>query len=172
MGSRRRNFGIRPVIDSNKNVVSIFAASAVASVNITDIADTQDSATLAVADDVERGCSIRAIWLELWYRATATSVDGVTTGFDMYLFKNPGNNLTPPLAGTLGTSNEKKFAFKTWKGLTGTVSQGNGPYNWQGWIKIPKRYQRMGANDKWQLVHTATGQPGLLCMNAIYKWYK
>ena len=170
----RRNRGnyIRPVIDSNKNVVSLTVGSVVASLNITDIADTQDSATLAVADDVERGCSIRAIWVEFWYRATATAVDTVSTTVDMYLMKNPGNNLTPPIAGTVGTSNEKKFVFKTWKGFTSAVSQGIVPYSWKGWIKIPKRYQRMGANDKWILVHTPQGVSGTLCVNFVYKWYK
>ncbi len=169
-GKPRQRLG--NIVDSNKNVVSFFDAFTTGVNNIRDIAEAQDSATLAVADDVERGCIIKAIWMELWIWSTTIVADGVTSGFDAYIMKNPGNNLTPPLPGTTGTSNEKKFIFKTWKGLTSTRSQGAPPYSWKGWIKIPKRYQRMGANDKILLNFTATGANALACQNYIYKWYK
>ncbi len=110
--------------------------------------------------------------MELWVYASATTTPGVTTGYDAYLIKNPGNNLTPPIPSTTGSSNEKKFIFKEWKGLTGARTEGSLPYSWRGWIKVPKRYQRMGADDRWQLVSIATGVNVIQCTNFVYKWYK
>ncbi len=166
----RRNLGT--IVDSNKNVVDVLVASADGTTTITDIADTQDSATLSVADDVERGCLIKAIWIEMWIRPTAEVIVGITEALVMYVIKNPGSNLTPPNPATVGTSNEKKFIFKEWKGLIHASTQGIPPYSWKGWIKVPRIYQRMGANDKLSLVWRIDGVAGLLCAKFIYKWYK
>ncbi len=155
-----------------KNVVSAFDAATAGSLATRKIADAQDSATLAVAKDVERGCTIKAIWLELWIAARATVAVGITQGIDAYIWKNPGDNLTAPVPGTEGTSNEKKFIFKTWKGLIGETSTGHPPYSWKGWIKVPKIYQRMGSNDNIEFVFQSTGVDVLTCQNWIYKWYK
>ncbi len=113
----RRNFsrsrrGMRPVIDSNKNIVSEFTALVSGTKLNNTIAKAQDSATLAVTEDVERGCSIKAIWIEFWISATAEVAVGTTNGVDCYLWKNPGSNLTSPTPGTTGSSNEKKFIIK------------------------------------------------------------
>ncbi len=168
--NRRSNLGA--IINSNKNVVSSFTALASGTKTSVSIADAQDSATLAVTQDVERGCAIKAIWVEFWIHATATAADAVTNGIDLYLFKNPGQNLTSPIPGTIGSSNEKKFVFRIWKGLIGPRSQGFPAYSWRGWIKIPKRYQRMGANDRWQMILQTTGVAAIFCSTFIYKWYK
>ncbi len=168
--SFKRNLG--NIINSNKNIVSNFTAVITGAQTNLDIAVAQDSPTLAVVDDVERGCVIKAIWMELWVYTSAETAVGVTNGYDAYLIKNPGNNLTPPIPSTTGSSNEKKFIFKEWKGLTGPRTQGSLPYSWRGWIKVPKRYQRMGADDRWQLVSIATGTNVIQCTNFVYKWYK
>ncbi len=154
-----------------KNVINNFTALPAGVGNLL-MAVAQDTATLAVAQDVERGCNIKAIWLEIWIYDSAESAVGVTSGIDFYIWKNPGSNLTPPIPGTTGTSNEKKFVFKEWKGLTGARTQGSPPYAWRGWIRIPKRYQRMGSNDIIELRFNATGAAKILCTSIIYKWYK
>ncbi len=162
----------RPVIDSNKNIVSELTAVADGVKNNNTIAEAQDSAALAVTQDVERGCSIRAIWIEFWISATEEIAVGVTNAVDLYFWKNPGSNLTSPTPGTTGSSNEKKFILKQWKGLVGARSLGFQPYTWKGWIKIPKSQQRMAANDLWQIVIRPTGTNIIFCHNYIYKWYK
>ncbi len=129
-GSRRSSLGL--VINSNKNVVSNFTSATAGTKTSIPITDTQDSAVLSVVEDVERGCVIKAIWVEFWVSATTEAAVGVTHGIDMYLFKNPGQNLTSPIPGTVGSSNEKKFIFKIWKGLIGARTQGFQPYSWKG----------------------------------------
>ncbi len=166
----RRRIG--QVIDSNKNIVSAFTALASGvKANVT-IAEAQDSATLAVSEDVERGCVIKAVWVEFWISATAEVAVGTTNGIDCYFWKNTGSNLTSPIPGTEGTSNEKRFIFKVWKGLIGARTQGFQPYTWKGWIRIPKGHQRMGANDLLQITLQATGVNAIFCHKFVYKWYK
>ncbi len=171
-GARRRFQRLGQIVNSNKNVISAFTAISTGAQTDLLVARAVDSAALATTTDVERGCLLKAIWLELWIYASTEAVVGVTHGIDAYLIKNPGDNLTPPIPSTTGSSNEKKFIIKQWKGLIGARTQGSLPYSWRGWIKIPKRYQRMGADDRWEFVSIATGSNALQCTNFIYKWYK
>ncbi len=171
-GFRRRGNRLGQVIDSMKNVVSNVTAGTAGTTVVVDIAKSVDAAALANATEVTRGCKIFKIWVELWYRQSETIIPGVTTVLDMYIWKNPGNNLTPPTPGTTGTSNEKKFVFKEFKGLTGVQTQGSEPYTWKGWLKIPKVYQRMGSDDQLEIVFAESGSDGILCSKFIYKWYK
>ncbi len=171
MGFQRRR-PMRPIIDSVKNQPVFLAAVATGANTINDLAVATDTAPTANQAEVMKGSKIFRIWLELSYTLTATTVDGVSTVVDIYIIKNPGNNLTPPNPGTVGTSNEKKFIFKTWRHLVGARSQGVQPYSWKGWIKVPKIYQRMGTDDTIEVVSRATGIAGVICMNFIYKYYK
>ncbi len=173
MPFRQRGFSGRSrlgtIVDSNKNevngVVAITASANFANV----IAITVDSAALTTATQVERGCKIFKFWLEFWYYGL--SAGNTNDIIDAYILKNPGSNLTPPNPGTVGTSNEKKFVFKEWKGLAGNKSLGGSPYAWKGWIKIPKIYQRMGADDLLSFV-VRSPTTGQLCFKLIYKWFK
>ncbi len=172
-GRRRptRRRGLGSIIDSNKNMPNAFTGGAAGGAGSVLIARAVDNPTTAVAVDVKRGSVIKAIWLEFWASPTAETAVGTTTALDLYIFKNPGANLTPPSPATQGTSNEKKFIFKTWKGLLGARTQGFPAYSWKGWIKVPKRYQRMGTDDTWSLEFLFTGVAGVLCHQEIYKWY-
>ncbi len=165
---RRMSRGIRPIINSIKNVENVVFAIAASTNQIRNLAVAGDVHDTAVQNSVIQGSIIKAIWLEFWYYGL--SANETNDIVDIYIFKNPGNNLTPPNPGTIGTSNEKKFVFKSWKGLAALKSNGGMPYFWRGWIKIPKRYQRMGTDDRLQLV-IRSPTTGNMCINAIYKWY-
>ncbi len=171
-GPRLRRSRLGSVIDSNKNIVSLFTAAAAAANTAVTIATAVDAAANTSVTEVTRGCKIFKIWVELWIYASEIQAVGITNGFDAYIIKNPGANLTPPSPGAVGSSNEKKFVFKSWKGLTATRTEGGPMYGWKGWIKVPKVYQRMGADDTIALVFRPTGAAIITCLNAIYKWYK
>ncbi len=171
-GRRHGNRGLGQVIKSNKNIVSSFTAGAAGATVTIDIAKSVDSAALANVTEVNRGSKIFRIWVEFWVYASETDVVGITNGIDMYIWKNPGNNLTPPTPGTEGSSNEKKFLFKVWKGLIGARTEGSEMYKFRGWIKVPKVYQRMGADDQIEMVFGATGTPALVCSKFVYKYYE
>jgi len=168
--SRRKSSFV--ITNSIKNSVSLITAAAVGANSIDPIAIATDTGINAGVADVERGSKIFRIWLEILIAASATTTDGVTTLFDAYFMKNPGNNLTPPNPGTQGTSNEKRFIIKTWKGLTGARTEGYPAYHWRGWIKIPKTFQRMATDDRWILVARPQGVAIKTCSQAVYKWFK
>lgn len=123
-----------------------------------------------VATDCHRGGTIKAIWLSIDFCGTAASGARQTTA--CYIIKNPGDNLTEPGVFAVGTSNEKKFVFKMWSQMTMRNQDGNPPYHWEGWVKVPKRYQRMGTDDTFMFVigqDVAGG--GHMFVNCIYKEY-
>ncbi len=123
-----------------------------------------------IITDCHRGGTIKAIWISLDFCGTAAS--GVQQDTFVYLIKNPGDNLTEPGAFSVGSSNEKKFVFKMWSQMTMRNQDGNPPYHWEGWVKVPKRYQRMGTDDTFQLVSGQdVGGAGHLFVNCIYKEY-
>ncbi len=160
---------MRPVINSIKNVVEAIDAQPAGATSIRDIAIASDVHNTASATSVVNGCQIKAIWIEFWYYGTSAS--NTNDIIDVYLFKNPGNNLVGPNPGTTGTSNEKKFIIREWRGLAGEKAQGGTPYQQFGrWFKIPKRYHRMGTDDRWQLIFRSP-TTGNMCTKFIYKFY-
>ncbi len=138
--------------------------------NIFAFAVAQDSATLAVTQDVEKGSNIKAVYVT--FDTCGLGASGVLEVVDMYLMKDPGTNLTPPNPRTWGSSNEKKFIFKTWRFMAMRNQDGNMPFHWEGWVPIPKRYQRMGADDRLLFVSVISPGTGHQSVSMLYKWYK
>ncbi len=169
---RRRRSNLGTIIDSNKNSISLLVATAAGAQTNTDLVIAVDAAENTSAKQVTRGCKIKAIWLEFSARLSATAIVGISTLFEAYIMKNPGANLTPPGAGSTGTSNEKKFIFREWKSFLGAETEGAQRFSWRGWIRIPRIYQRFGADDTLSFHIAATGANNVYCMRAIYKWYK
>ncbi len=120
-----------------------------------------------VTTDCHRGGHIKAIWVSLDLCGLGTS--GTNVRVIAYLIKNVGANLTPPGVFAVGSSNEKRFVIKMWSAMIMRNQEGNPPYHWEGWVKIPKVYQRMATDDTWQFVtglNTSTGHGDYLF---IYK---
>ncbi len=164
----RRNMGSLRPVNSIKNQVNDQAGITTAQTSFI-LANATDNPTLAVDRDVKNGCRINAIYLIINCEGTGGS--GVVNVIDFYLMKNPGNNLTRPGAKVWGTSNEKKFIFKAWRYLLPRVQDGNFGIHWEGWVKIPKLYRRMGVNDNISLAFD-TDVSANVCYSAIYKWYR
>ncbi len=129
-----------------------------------------DNPLNTVDNQVQRGSTIKAVWLSIDMCGLAAS--GAIQSTTVFLFKNPGSNLVPPIPRTEGTSNEKKFIFKSWNYMTMRNQDGNPPYHWEGWVKIPKRYQRFGADDRLILNTACTTLTAHLSTQCIYKWYR
>ncbi len=167
MRRRRSSFA---VVDSNKNVQTEGYGISGTTV-IKQLAIAKDNAVNTVSNDVQRGCKIFRFWFVL--DVCGLGGTGVLNNMDAYVIKNPGFNLTPPDPGSEGTSNEKKFIFKSWHAMIMRNQDGNNPYHWEGWIKIPKIYQRFGADDRLQFVlKTTASLTGHASYQVIYKWFK
>ncbi len=169
MPYRRRAFskGLHPV-NSNKNVFE-FAASTGTTVQVAELVLTKDSPVNTAANEVRRGCTVNSVWLS--FDCCGLAATGVRQVTALYLVKDPGANLTLPTPLAVGTSNEKKFVLKQWKYMTMRNQDGNPPYHWEGWIKIPRSYKRMGADDKLTLVFVTDTSVGHITGQSIYKWY-
>ncbi len=166
---RRRRAFSRPIINSIKNVVDATASTGTTQGNIV-IAKATNTPLSTVNSDVSQGCIIKAIWMSIDVCGLAAT--GVLQRTAFFIIKNPGDNLTEPSPFSVGTSNEKKFVFRQWQVMTMRNQDGNTPFHWEGWIKIPKRYQRMGTDDTLLLRHEATTAAGHLSVQWIYKWYR
>ncbi len=158
------------VINSVKNVFLTASGTTAASL-VTSFAKAVTSPSPTVSNDVSHGCIIKAFYITI--NGCGLGGTGVLNNMDIYLMKNPGDNLTPPLGTSVGTSNEKKFVIHQWRFMIMRNQDGNLPYHWEGWIKVPKIYQRMGTDDTWVVQHNNTsGVTGHMSFGAIYKWYR
>ncbi len=164
----RRNLGLRPV-NSQKNIVYQEDSVGTAVQNKNLVISVSNAVNTSTAQ-VERGCTIKNIWISLDFCGLAAT--GVLQVTRVYLIKNPGANLTVPDPGTEGASNEKKFIFKEWTQMTMRNQDGNPPYHWEGWVKVPRTYQRMGTDDSIQLVYDCSTSAGHISVQAIYKWFR
>ncbi len=165
---RRRSYGPRPIINSIKNVLDATASTGT-TLGASTIAIAKDTPTTAVANEVQRGCIIKAVYIS--FDVCGLAATGVLQRTGLYLIKNPGNNLTLPGAFTVGSSNEKKFVFRQWQFMTMRNQDGNPPNHFEGWIPIPKRYGRMGTDDQIQIAFETSTAAGHFSAQYVYKWY-
>ncbi len=159
---------MRPVINSLKRD-TIQVDSVGTTVQSIEIAKAIDNPLTSANTHVSNGSFVKAIWFSLDFCGLASTGVQQTTG--VYLFKNSGANLTAPSPFNVGTSNEKKWVIKSWSQMTMRNQDGNPPYHWEGWVKIPKRYQRMATDDIWQLVHQNDSSAGHISVHFIYKYF-
>ncbi len=162
----RRFRGIRPTVNTEKHDVN-FIAALTGTNTVQDLAKAVTAPSNTVATDCHRGGHIKAIWISLDMCGLAAT--GVNLRAAAYLIKNVGANLTPPGVFAVGTSNEKRFVIKTWHAMVMRNQDGNNPYHWEGWIKIPKLYHRMATDDIWQIVWATSADTGHGAIQAIYK---
>ncbi len=167
---RRRSYGPRPVVTSIKNS-TIFGGGLSGTSTVETLAKAVNTPASTVDTDVSNGCIIKAIYMSV--DICGLGGTGVLNIGQFYLFKNPGSNLTPPAPVSVGASNEKKFVFREWTYMIMRNQDGNAPTHWEGWVKIPKRYQRMGTDDQIQMVFQCSASiTGHISIKSIYKWYR
>ncbi len=167
---RRRSYP-RSIVNSTTNRLNNSGATVNATNTETVIVLAKDAPLQTNGNEVQRACLIKAVWFSI--DACGTSSTGVNNQVSAFMMKNPGANLTPPLAGTEGTSNEKKFIFKSWQGMVMRNQDGNAPLHWEGWLPIPKKYQRFGQDDTlvYEIRNPIGGSTGHFTCQFIYKWY-
>ncbi len=166
---RRRNYGPRPIINSIKNTVDLTFSTGTTAIGPL-LAKAVNTPLSTNSSDVSNGCIIKALWLS--FDVCGLAATGVLQRTNLFLMKNPGDNLTAPSPFSVGTSNEKKFVFRQWQFMTMRNQDGNPPNHWEGWIKIPKRYQRMGTDDVFRMGVETSSAAGHFSVQSIYKWYR
>ncbi len=125
------------------------------------------------SNNVPIGCHIKAVWVEYSYQDSDSDTIGGRT--DMYMAKLPGMTTVAqfPVPGSTSAHAARRFIFLERKGLfnlssnafgTGSVARG-----FAGWVRIPKRYQRMGEFDQ-ILIRIGSSNDYSACVKTIYKW--
>ncbi len=169
-GSYGRRRGVRPVINSIKNQTVIATGTTGTLARFT-VAKAVNTPVSTVDSDVSQGCLIKAVHISM--NGCGLGGTGVQNNMHIYMIKNPGANLTPPAPNAWGTSNEKKFIFRSWMFMIMRNQDGNTPFHWEGWIPVPKIYQRMGTDDLLEIVVVNTASvTGHFSYESIYKWYR
>ncbi len=166
--SSRRRSNLGSLVNSIKNVRD-FTTSTGTGKTLHELAIAKDAPVTSAQNEVQRGCIIKAMYIS--FDVCGLAGTGVLQRTAVYIIKNVGNNLTPPGAFTVGSSNEKRFVFRQWQFMTMRNQDGNNPNHWEGWIPIPRKYQRMATDDKISLVFETTTAAGHSSSQTIYKWY-
>ncbi len=165
---RRRN-SLRPV-NSRKHVIDEQGALAGGTQVFGDIADAVDSPALATAIQVQSGCTINSIFLNLQVAATATNA---LANVYMMIYKNPGSNIGAiPNANVIGTSDFKKMVFHQEMIMIEKNSTGIPRTLFKGVLLLPRHMRRFGSDDKMSLGIFSPGINMEYCFQCIYKEFR
>jgi len=157
-------------INSEKHIVQQTLSSVAAgAIGVVTIASAQQGASATVANTVEVGSVIKAVFVEMWLLASSQQPSTVTVGVEKI-----SSGAFPPVAGDytdLHTYANKKNMFETHQGLVGDANSNPIPF-FRGWIKIPKGKQRFGLGDQLILAVKTITDDCQFCGMFIYKTYQ
>ncbi len=166
----------RPV-NSMKHVIDAQSTAIGTTQVVVDLVDAQDNPVTGTISAVHIGAHVRAIWLKI---DAITVVGGLATdrpSLYMYVIKNPSNelNLANIPADQVGVSQRRKFVIHQEMIMLSKDSADNFPRTlMSGVVLIPKKYQRMGVDDKLQVVVQWNSSISVtfeadICLQSIYK---
>ncbi len=163
-----RGMALRP-INRIKHVRDLQLGIVLNVQSVTSLAVAVDAPVIANTFEVETGSTINGIYLKVEaYATTAAALANVY----MAIVKNPGNNLTFPNANVIGASDNKKYVIHQEMVMLQQVVNGNPRTIFNGVIKIPRGYKRMGPGDRIVILLFAPGVNISACYQAHYKEFR
>ncbi len=166
--SRNRGLSLRPV-NRIKHVVDKQAGIVLDTQNLTTLVNTKDAPVLASTEQVETGCTINGIYLNVEaYATTAAALANIYMG----VAKNPGNNVTFPNMNVVGADDNKRFVIHQEMKMLEQSVNGNPRTIFNGVIVIPKVYRRFAPNDQLQLYIFSPGVNTSACVQCHYKEFR
>ncbi len=160
---------VRPMVHSTKHYIQNSLETITAgSVNNNTLVDSVDVGDKNLAQEVEEGNSVKAIWIEQWVRG-ATAVGG---SFVYAVYKVPGGAgafSAAEMAALQSADNKKNVLYMT-QALSNDQLSTAIPMH-KGWLKIPKSKQRMGLGDRIIASFFAQALDANICGMATYKEY-
>ncbi len=161
----RQALRLRPV-HSIKHVVDIQGGLVGGTQANNDLIESVDAPTVAIADRVETGSTVNAIYLKVEAYATSTAA---LANFYMIIWKNPGGNITAPVPNQVGVDDDKRFVIHQEMVMMEKNTTGNPRTVFAGVLKIPRGYKRFGINDKLEISVLSPGVSSDFCIQCIYK---
>ncbi len=156
-----------PVVSNKHYVQQTLTTVTAGTINNFVIADALAIKDIAAVNDVQQGCVIKAVFVEMWARGQDTSPGSV-----LITLVKTVDFQTPTFADmtALDTYKNKKNVFYHTQGLTNINAQGAIPFVRQ-WFKLPKGKQRFGLGDRLFLCTSAQALDTNICGFATYKEY-
>ncbi len=169
MPFRRQGQAKRPIV-SNKEIVDTLVINNTGGVTFdVDIATQVNDYTGSVGT-MPIGASILGFLLDISTANVASSGSRI----EWYITKrDAGLGLSNwPVPGLTGGNVRRKQIFHESKGLGQGIAAGTTGQTTRArqFIGIPKKFRRMGENDKWS-IRVGSSENYSFCMKAIYKWY-
>ncbi len=163
---------LRP-INRIKHVVDSSATIGAGTTFAFAIANATDTPTLAVTNSVETGAKINGFYIRL-EAASNEAIDlGAIPNFYMYVWKNPGGNLTRLNPNTVGANDNKRFVIHQEMTMLENKGQGsNARTIFNGVVVVPKGVTRCGPNDVWEVVILCPALNTAVCVQVHYKEFR
>ncbi len=159
---------LRPV-NTLKHVIDKQGGLVANTADQTDIAQGVDSPILANKQECEVGSHVKSIFLNV---QVAGDGAGALSNVYMMVFGNPGNNIAAgaiPNANTVGNTDFKKQVFHQEMLMTEKAVNALPRTLFKGVLKIPRKFGRMGQNDRIAVQLFSPGVNYDFCIQSIYK---
>ncbi len=167
---RRMNMSIRPVQRIKHIIDQNGTLTAGTNLPIPLVAAT-DTPVLANTTEVITGAKVNGIYIHLEVASNETDAGAVPNVY-MYVWKNPGGNLTINASPFLGADDNKRFVIHQEMVMLNNLAGGNPRTLFNGVIVIPKGYRRMGPNDQLDIILRTNAVNITFCMQAHYKEFR
>ncbi len=171
--ARFRRMGSLHPVNRTKHVVDFSGSLAKAIDLVTVIAASDETPTLADTKSVAIGAKVNGFYIRVEIASNDPVDVGALPQVYMYVWKNPGGNLTTITPSVVGGSDNKRFVIHQEMAMIQNAGQGSNPRTlFNGVIVVPKGMRRMGPNDSWQVVVRSTALDIQLCIQCHYKEFR
>ncbi len=171
MARYRSRMALRP-INRIKHVVDSSATVTGGVAGLFVLATSTDTPTLADTTGVETGSKIHGFYISFEVASNQVTEAGAIPNFYFALFKNPGGNLTVPVANAIGANDNKRYVIHQEMKMIENQVSGNPRTIFNGVIVVPKGMQRMGPNDEWRVLTICPAIDTAQCIQAHFKEFR
>ncbi len=165
---RRFTNSLRP-INRIKHVVDIQNATAAGAQVNEILINTVDNPVISSPKDVQTGSKVNGIFLVVEVVATTSAA---LSNVYLVIFKNPGGNLSNPVANTVEILDDKRFSIHQEMIMLQRQTNSNPRTLFKGVIMLPRGYRRMGPNDILTASILAPGVNIDYCIQVHYKEFR
>ncbi len=160
---------LRPV-NRIKHVVDAQASIALNTGGNHTLIQSTDTPVLGNTNECETGSTVNAIYLHV--ECVNTGVTGVLANAYLYIWKNPGGNLSRPANNQVGASDNKKYVIHQEMLMLQMQDNSNPRTLFNGVIVIPRGYRRNGPNDILEMQIFSPGVELNYCLQCHYKEFR
>ncbi len=166
---RRRNSQYLHPVNTVKHVVDRQRGIIAATPDKNDIVIGNANPATGNDSEVNIGAHVKSVFLNVQVAATSTAA---LANIYMMIYGNPGANIADsnvPNANVVGASDFRKMVFHQEMIMTEKNTTAFPRTLFRGVIKIPRKFARIGVNDRISLQFFSPGVSYDLCFQCIYK---